>query len=412
MFERTYYDTSPTTRTISYNIHRYSSFRFITMPYLNPAEKATKLRMCAPLAQEYMRLYPDSGSTLGDILFSQLPHNLIWLFAVPVDGHEYTFSFHKEPSSSSGPRPIQSHGSPAKLLCLPFEIHTLILDQLQDNREKGQLQYRRDRDCMRLGLTNKYFLTLVLPYLHKRWVSRMGPWAGKNVVFVGWPGYDPPQLLSEDEALPLGREMAIHCEKGCPISPSLCSFFLHDHKGRTEIYLKQTDDCLACALHGVDFKNPSAILLKYWTDIMQFERMDFYPQGQQWILRNLTTKEFVRSEAIALDPTFIHGPDIDGIGFGHVILSRICWSTDPLGRIENPTNIMRGVWAGHRFDITHLSRHREITKGEKWADVSNEVVNEIARIWEGEFGPGWREHVIERRSEKPPEQWDYYFKYE
>ncbi|KAL7271154.1 hypothetical protein RUND412_006104, partial [Rhizina undulata] len=55
----------------------------------------------------------------------------------------------------------------------------------------------------------------------------------------------------------------------------------------------------------------------------------FYPGNRHWILRNLTTREYVRSESIALKPEYIHGPKIDFLGFGQVVLSRICWSSDP-----------------------------------------------------------------------------------
>jgi hypothetical protein len=41
----------------------------------------------------------------------------------------------------------------------------------------------------------------------------------------------------------------------------------------------------------------------------------FYPEDQPWILRNLTTHEYVRSQAIALKPEYIHGPNTDFIGF-------------------------------------------------------------------------------------------------
>jgi len=116
----------------------------------------------------------------------------------------------------------------------------------------------------------------------------------------------------------------------------------------------------------------------------------YYPEDQPWILRNLTTKEFVRSEAIALRPEDIHGPRIEGLGFGEVVVSRISWSTSPTMSISDKSKIHRGVWAGHRFDITTLARHVKETKGEEWRDVSEEVAREIAGIWEDEYGPDWR----------------------
>ncbi|KAI0449726.1 hypothetical protein F5B21DRAFT_493375 [Xylaria acuta] len=57
-------------------------------------------------------------------------------------------------------------------------------------------------------------------------------------------------------------------------------------------------------------------------------REDTYPPtDQQWIPRSLTTKQIVLADAIALLPGYIHGPKIEVLGFGEVVLSRICWST-------------------------------------------------------------------------------------
>ncbi|KAM0445324.1 hypothetical protein ACHAO4_009736 [Trichoderma viride] len=128
---------------------------------------------------------------------------------------------------------------------------------------------------------------------------------------------------------------------------------------------------------------------------------DYFPRDQPWILRNLTTKQFVRAEAIALKLEFIKGPHIIGLGFGEVLLSRISWTSAALN-MEDPANIRRGIWAGHCFDITTLTRHERKTNGDaEWTDVSDEVVTEIATIWESYFGADWREtlcRVFETRN--------------
>ncbi|KAL7963218.1 hypothetical protein V8C34DRAFT_300535 [Trichoderma compactum] len=126
------------------------------------------------------------------------------------------------------------------------------------------------------------------------------------------------------------------------------------------------------------------------------EEATYFPTDQPWILRNLTAKEFVRSEAIALKPEFIHGPFIEVFGFGQVIISRICWSTNPCTSINCAVPIHRGVWAGHAFDITTLAAHRRETTETEWRDVSEEVASEIAIICESKYGPDWREIMCGR----------------
>lgn len=122
-----------------------------------------------------------------------------------------------------------------------------------------------------------------------------------------------------------------------------------------------------------------------------FTNTTYFAMRQQWILRNLTTKQLVRSEAIALSPDYIHGPCIDVIGFGEVVVSRICWSSSSSISMGDTINISRGVWAGHCFDITTLSRHEAERDAAEWSDVSDEVVKEIAGIWESEYGVEWRD---------------------
>jgi hypothetical protein len=97
----------------------------------------------------------------------------------------------------------------------------------------------------------------------------------------------------------------------------------------------------------------------------------------------LTTKEFVRSEAIALKPGYIRGPKMLVLGFGEVVLSRICWSSEERPGVN--ADISRGVWAGHRFDITTLARHQAETIAAEWTDVSDEVAREIEDIWSWQF---------------------------
>ncbi|MCJ1400365.1 hypothetical protein MMC11_003570 [Xylographa trunciseda] len=107
----------------------------------------------------------------------------------------------------------------------------------------------------------------------------------------------------------------------------------------------------------------------------------FYPEHHAWLLRHLTTREYVRADGIAQKPEDIHGPKIDRVGFGHDVLMHICWSSSGVnGRITN-----RGGGAGHRFDIVPVERHEpSIKPGEEWTDISARVAADIADSWGGD----------------------------
>ncbi|KAG6037098.1 hypothetical protein E4U40_006875 [Claviceps sp. LM458 group G5] len=122
---------------------------------------------------------------------------------------------------------------------------------------------------------------------------------------------------------------------------------------------------------------------------------DFYPRDEVWILRNLTTHQYVRREPLELQPGLAHGPFVRGIGFGCVVLSRISWSSDSNVALHDPTGrIHRGLWAGHRFDITTMTRHEKLTAGQNWIDVTEELVEEVTAIWSVAMGPNWKQEVL------------------
>ena len=148
---------------------------------------------------------------------------------------------------------------------------------------------------------------------------------------------------------------------------------------------------LGCSEQHGDLSKPRISQMR---DIFRHTLDDFYPANQSWILRNLTTKEYVHSGAIAVKPEHICGPHIGCLGFGEVVLSRICWSPEDSTAMGYQGKIHQGVWAGHKFDITTVSRHRQSLSDETtWKDVSTEVAAEIAQIWEAEYGSDWRNVV-------------------
>jgi len=108
--------------------------------------------------------------------------------------------------------------------------------------------------------------------------------------------------------------------------------------------------------------------------------------------------DFWLSEVIALKPEYIHGPNIDVLGFGEVVWSRTCWSMEIGCSMNYTDNIHRGVWAGHHFDITTLDRHKQGSlKGTEWKDVSEEVAYVVERIWRKEFGSNWHDTIQQWR---------------
>ncbi len=279
---------------------------------------------------------------------------------------------------------------------LPTEIHRLIYNHIEDIA-----------DIVCLGCTSRYFWSLARAHVHSYYESFLGQLANKNIVCVGeyaQPDDFPPGLFSDDELENLCLEFAEYPPFRC-FSAFTPPFTLDSfgHEGVSciveDVYPADESRALIerLKLEGRDItKDPAYGWIH--EDVRVSSEETYVPEEQPWILRNLTTKEFVRAEVIALKPEFIHGPHIDILGFGEVIISRVCWSALDCASTDEFTNMSRGVWAGHCFDITTLAKHRDETKGREWTDVSKEVASEIETIWESSYGLCWRESACN--------QWD------
>ncbi|KAI1361280.1 hypothetical protein F5Y08DRAFT_315077 [Xylaria arbuscula] len=234
-------------------------------------------------------------------------------------------------------------------------------------------------------------------------MHHFGRWAGKNIVCVGEdvnPNDYPPGLFSKEELEVLRQKTTMIWDDYGDVEtqPFTLYHFTYPRVSRRQIVKSDLyhiagdlDD--SCYDRGLR-KDPTYEM--HIRPYLRATQETYFPTDQLWILRNLTMKQIVRADAIALSPDYINGPDIKFLGFPEVILSRISWSSSqPIGFEEKS---VRGVWAGHCFDITTLSKHKTETREEEWTDVSEEVSKEITSDWEAKIGANWREIIT--RSER------------
>lgn len=123
-----------------------------------------------------------------------------------------------------------------------------------------------------------------------------------------------------------------------------------------------------------------------------------YDRTKDWILCNLTRREYVRAEVIAklTGTENAQGPFIGSeMTLGEVIVAHICWSSDDSISMANPDgDIHRGRWAGNRFEITTTDKVKNLD--EEWKNVSDEVAKKMQTIWEANYGAEWRQQVLAR----------------
>ncbi|KAK1252579.1 hypothetical protein MKX08_003766 [Trichoderma sp. CBMAI-0020] len=262
-------------------------------------------------------------------------------------------------------------------------------------------QTSRIEDALSLGLAFRQFREITRRRVHEHLRLLFGPWANQEIVCVGenTEPDDFPPIFSSKELQAITQQQCVERDTITHEVISIGPATLYDYT-KSGVSKTQKEPCMLDEI----LRLREHLSSRHWctsADLIALglrprNDREFLSPNEPWILRNLTSKQFVRAEAIALKPEFIHGPDINVIGFGEVLLTRICWSSAPAVGIADPTNICRGVWAGHRFDITTLTRHqRDAGDGDDWVDVSDEVAGEIATIWRGNFGADWRDFLCE-----------------
>ena len=101
------------------------------------------------------------------------------------------------------------------------------------------------------------------------------------------------------------------------------------------------------------------------------------PADSPWMLRNLTTKQFVRCVPRADSKGqrgYIDHPDCKGLHVSDILTIRIRWTQPHNWDTITPFN-MCGPWAGHSFDIVALDENRAALS-EAWVDVTDAIVEE------------------------------------
>ncbi|KAF8058550.1 hypothetical protein FPV67DRAFT_1676125 [Lyophyllum atratum] len=104
-----------------------------------------------------------------------------------------------------------------------------------------------------------------------------------------------------------------------------------------------------------------------------------------YVLRNLTTKEYIRGDAVREAWNTPDMPYLRALRFTHLLVLRITWSQDSglSIRYEGLIQVHRGVWAGHRFDFSGIETVQDGQGAiDGWKDVSEVAIGELNAVFE------------------------------
>lgn len=269
---------------------------------------------------------------------------------------------------------------------MPVEMVLMIL-------ESGDLS---KADILSLALSSPYLQPVIVSYIQSSYVKAAAPWAGTPIACVGNYTLDLPAAFMEDEVLVgkfkdwekntprQGRGMA-RSRRGTPPSRKFfwdCAEFAEPSSpSKQEVEWRE-------ALKNLE---PQCIETGYPLEDLssQLACPDLYPTDAEWVLRNLTKKEYYIPQPFPTVARKTWTKDYsryteerlivvvvpEMLGFDDVLLMRTCWTSmcrDSWGLKK------QGIWAGDCFDIVE----RGVFEQEGWTDVGTELAAGAMRCWD------------------------------
>jgi hypothetical protein len=208
-------------------------------------------------------------------------------------------------------------------------------------------------DVLCFGLTCYQFLEIGRQNIIKREKTEIAPWAGKRIICIGDYARDYPEsFLTQQERDEISEENMYHY---------VCDFF-----EKPVIYAQMWAYNYKRTYNYVKNSNLDANILEKLTHNIK----PIYAKNSEYILRNLSTKEYVCANKIPKPAMF---------GLGHILIIQTCWSSDPSISMNYNDDITRGPWAGNRFDITTIE-NIDIN----WKDVSRETITKTKNIFDAD----------------------------
>lgn len=295
---------------------------------------------------------------------------------------------------------------------LPSELIEQVLNELVDTYD---IPWMTRRIVLALGLSSRLLYPTVLAHIHRDHTSRLTlPWAGKNVGHHG--GFSH---CTSSQVLAYKQERSFKYRQRL----GTWTWTLATMQPETEWY------------EAVDGVKRSWTLWKEkdWQNIKKdVSQMYMYPQDRVWVLRNLTTRQCVRSDNLIPPASIVphdektvpkatrpkqklmklwkslttrsKDKDVDmnkhdarePLTLPQIFLILTTYShTNNLPPFEKKFQFHDGPWTAHSFDVVTLEDHLDTPTDLPWTDISAAVVADIGHLrWcvrQAEIARTWTE---------------------
>ncbi|KAE8442816.1 hypothetical protein EG329_002788 [Mollisiaceae sp. DMI_Dod_QoI] len=241
-----------------------------------------------------------------------------------------------------------------------------LVDMVIDN-----VSTSNDNDLVALGLTCQGFWELVVQRIQTRYIKNAAPWAGKKIALLGSWSTSLPESFSQNN---LASNIIEDAEWPITRHLSRTLFCLIESEGTA---LRTTKTREASLMNTVDQYLAQCRIPEWrWKEMKeQLKCPELFPLDREWVLRNLTTREYVSASYTVgvIRATKIRLVD--------ALLSKIGWS-DNLSWSDQKFDEdgWAGQWAGHCFDI--VTKEVQVKEGgsEAWKNVTDDVVRQAEML--------------------------------
>lgn len=313
-------------------------------------------------------------SNLGEILFVQDQSWDAWSkLAKPV---EFSLVTPRSPIVKQSYRTKTTALSLPSLECMPAELLARVFGD--ETLEKW--------DIVALGLCSQSLWQHMLRHVESVYRKSAAPWAGVEIACTGTCLTELPESFERDN---LAMDSVI--SKDGPAQMFLARRF--NWSAWNEFKQPETNqqDAWRSALHV--HRTGAAIPNSRWPKLEEdiscsnlFPQIlpnlypNLSPESPSWILRNLTTKEYVRLCENPYRKREYIVPGLPWLRLDDVLMMRICWTLNPGPPmyLQIDSGLYRGKWAGHCFEVVMVEDAS--TEAGVWTDVTRELVSEAREL--------------------------------
>lgn len=256
-------------------------------------------------------------------------------------------------------------------------------------------------DAISLGMLNDHLWVHVLQIIRSSTHRNIGLLAGQEVALTGTYLESLPEAFEHDDMMqkasrwiaPLLGSYAEKWNQSRMINhAALRRFGVLDGVNTEETWTNALDN--VCEKYDISSSSPSHLrkdLRTYSSVLSETDKL------QQWIFRNLTTKEYIvikpeRSKEDKNTVTcmyeygYLDCGDVGDIRIDHIFLVQSYWTNK---RVDRPSTdedssidygFDNGEWAGHKFDIVRRDMFDVDDPEAGWSDVSEEVAEKMSSI--------------------------------